>query len=253
MDIYQRRRLTAVGVFVTFISVIAIAAGSGGGGDSSTPITTDSVTSGASGAAGAQALAKPDFIAQADSVCAQANSSIAGATGVGTAVPDPGVKIRQKEYNQLTSLTAPTKGAAGLKQFLGGYKALLAAVKKRELANKRADTTAQAAAGDDIGTATTTIEDSGTAYGFKACNSLDATTSSSGGANSGTTNSGTTDTGGAPTSGAVDPGTTTPTDTGTVTPTTPPGTVIPPATDPGTVTPPADTGGSDSSGGVVVP
>ncbi|CAN5578994.1 hypothetical protein BH10ACT11_BH10ACT11_02080 [soil metagenome] len=240
MDIYQRRRLTAVGVLVTFISVIAIAAGSGGGGDETTPVTTTGLT-GASGATGAQgALTKPDFIAQADSICAEANSAIAGATGVGTAVPDPGVKIRQKEYNQLSSLQAPAQGSANAKQLVNAYKQLLAAVKKRELANKRADTTAQADAGTQIGDVTATIQTAGDAYGFKTCNSLD-TTSSSSGSNSGTADAGASNGTAAPSS-----------DTGAVTPSTD---TVTPSTD--TVTPnapPADTAptddGSGSSGGV---
>jgi len=247
MDIYQRRRLTAVGVLVTFISVIAIAAGSGGGNDATTPVTTAGTT-GASGTTGAQgALTKPDFVAQADAICAEANSAIAGSTGVGTAVPDPGVKIRQKEYNQLSSLQAPAQGSANAKQLVNGYKQLLAAVKKRELANKRADTEAQAAAGTEIGDVTATIQTAGDAYGFKTCNSLDSTTSSS--SSSSGSNTGTTDT--AASTGTVAPST----DTGTVAPSTD---TVTPSTDTVTPTaPPTDTAptddGSGSSGGVGIP
>ena len=242
MDIYQRRRLTAVGVLVAFISVIAIAAGNGGGDDSTAPLETGGA-SGATGAAAAGALTKPDYIAQADQICATANSQVAGATGVGTAVPDPGVKIRSRALKQLEALQAPTKKSADLSDFLAAYKSLVAGAKARENANKVGDTNALATAQTKIDTATNKIETSGTAYGFRKCNSLSAT----GGASA---SSGTTDTG-----AAAATGTTTPTDTGAAATATPPadaGAVAPPA-DTGTATPPADTGSDTGGSGGIAP
>lgn len=243
MDIYQRRRLTAVGVLVTFISVIAIAAGNGGG-DNTTSVSTDSGTSGASGTTGAQAaLSKPDYIAQADSICGTANAAIAGETGVGTAVPDPGVEIRKRELNQLNSLAAPSKGAADLKSFLKAFKQLVSAASKRELANKRGDTTAQGDAQSAIDTATNQLISSGDAFGFKVCNSLDSIGSSS--------SSGTTGTGAASGTGTVDPGTAS---GGAVVPTTPATTTpVTPITPPANTTPPAGSGGDSGSSGGVTP
>jgi cell division septation protein DedD len=250
MDVYQRRRLVALsviaGVFILFVLLIR---GCGGNDDQSTePLSVG--TTGASGAAGVTSLAQPDYIAQADPICLEANTSLDHVDEADAAKADSQKsQIVAGELQQLQTLPPPDGATDKLDKFLSSLQKQSLAYKDRSTAQDRGDTAA-------VSELTTTLEglqakaatDAKT-FGFKVCGDLGKTGSVNtvGGTGSGGAAS-TTATGGTVTpSTPAAPATTTPvpaapagTDAGTVTPT--PAAPAPAPTD--------GTAGSSSSGGV---
>jgi hypothetical protein len=131
------------------------------GGDSSpeTPIVVPTETQPSQG--------KTDFIAQADSICAEADSSIEqfAAAGQGLTEADQIAQLRQGVVDQIKQLNPPSD--TNLDAFLQGVSDQVAAGKKIGLALQRGEDTTQFES--ELDTAKTQAEQAASAYGFKEC------------------------------------------------------------------------------------
>jgi hypothetical protein len=201
-----------------------------GGGDSA-PVVTVQGASGASGAGGAAALSKPQYMKQADAICAEANNALSslnsGAANVSSQVAaTQELQITRSELDSLQSLTPPDQDRSTLKSYLSALTDEVAALmKKRDAADQGGDTSgADAEAASARSSAATAAGD----YGLKDCAK---------GGQAQTTTTG----GGAATTTTPVPTTTTPTTTVPTTPTT----VAPVAPAP----PSGGTAGGGTSGG----
>src|SRR6187455_2607441 len=145
------------------------------GGDSSpeTPIAAPTTTQPAQG--------KTEFIAQADSVCAEANSSIEqfAASGQGLTEADQIAQLRQGVVDQIKQLNPPSD--PNLDQFLAAMSDQVSAGKKIGLALQRGEDTTQFES--ELDDAKSQAETAASSYGFKECGqpitSSGASTSSS--------------------------------------------------------------------------
>jgi hypothetical protein len=148
-------------VFVPAAAVGVAIALSACGGDSSpeTPIVVPTETQPSQG--------KAEFIAQADSVCAEANSSIEqfAASGQGLTEADQIAQLRQGVVDQIKQLNPPSD--TNLDAFLLGMSDQVAAGKKIGLALQRGEDTTQFES--ELDTAKTQAEQAASAYGFKEC------------------------------------------------------------------------------------
>jgi hypothetical protein len=213
MDVYQRRRLVALGGVAVVLVIVVVAIASGGDGDEA-PITT--VTTDASEPTDAP-QSKGDFIDDADAICAETASGLATIpTDDAERFASQELRLTQGELDQLRSLTPPERDQKTLDDFFAALEDLVDALQTKQLATDRADDTALAAANTEIDTAELELSSAADDYGFKECGSPSEA---------------------APTEVPVDPGTATP----------PPATT-PEATTPPATTPPADSGGGDGGG-----
>jgi hypothetical protein len=237
MDVYQRRRLVALSAIAVLFIVFVLLIRSCGGDDEATPVTP---VAGATGLGGATVLAQADYIDEADAICLEANTSLAGVdeTDPVQAASDKS-DVVAGELQQLQTLPPPDDGTDKLDKFLSSLEKESAAYKDQSTAAERGDDAAVAEIGTTIDEAAADAADAADAFGFKVCGDTSKVGDQTSGGDSSTS---TTDTG------------------GTVTPTTPvaPATTTPvvpaPTDDSGTVAPPADgTGGTDSSSGGVSP
>jgi hypothetical protein len=147
-----------------FVPVAAVGAGialASCGGDSSpeTPIVVPTETQ--------QSQGKAQFIAQADSVCAEANSSIEqfAASGQGLTEADQIAQLRQGVVDQIRQLNPPSD--TNLDAFLQGMEAQVAAGEKIGLALQRGEDTTQFES--ELDTAKSQAEQAAAAYGFQEC------------------------------------------------------------------------------------
>jgi hypothetical protein len=147
-----------------FVPVAAVGAGlalAACGGDSSpeTPIAVPTETQPAQGGA--------DFIAQADSICAEADSSIEqfASSGQGLTEADQIAQLRQGVVDQIKQLNPPSD--TNLDAFLQAVSDEVTAGKKIGLALQRGEDTSQFES--ELDTAKSQAEQSASAYGFKEC------------------------------------------------------------------------------------
>jgi hypothetical protein len=147
-----------------FVPVAAVGAGlalAACGGDSSpeTPIVVPTETQPSQG--------KAEFIAQADSVCAEANSSIEqfAASGQGLTEADQIAQLRQGVVDQIKQLNPPSDPT--LDQFLSALSDQAAAGEKIGLALQRGEDTTQFET--ELDDAKTQAETAASSYGFKEC------------------------------------------------------------------------------------
>ncbi len=250
MDVYQRRRLVALSALAGIFIILVLLIRSCGGDDEEQPIAP---VAGATGLSGATALALPDYIAQADAICLEANNNLAevDATDAATAAAEQ-AEIVTSELQQLQTLPAPTEGEDDVQAFLDALERLAIAYDDLATATERGDETAAADFEVTIDETSAEVLDAANTVGFEVCGDPSQVgetnvTGDGGGGNDSDEATDTTDTGGAA-----------PTDTGVVPETPPADTVTPPATDdtatgaptpPTDTAPPADTGDA-SSGGV---
>jgi hypothetical protein len=158
------------------------------GGDSSpeTPIAVPTATQPSQG--------KTEFIAQADSICAEANSSIEqfAASGQGLTEADQIAQIRQGVVDQIKQLNPPSDPT--LDQFLAAMSDQVTAGKKIGLALQRGEDTTQFES--ELDSAKTQAETAASSYGFKECgqpitSSSTSTSTSSSGSSSSSSSGGT--------------------------------------------------------------
>jgi len=175
----------------------------GGCGDDDSAPTAP--VQGASGPNGPTALKKPEFIAQADAICGEANAAL-DALDAGTVASDPKLKAAQElqitrsELQSLQSLAPPDQDRSTLTSFLSALRDEVDALGRKRAAVEQGDdaTSAETEANNAASSAQAAAQD----YGFKDCAGGRAPTA-----------------GGASTTTA--PASTTPTTPTTVTPTTP--------------------------------
>jgi hypothetical protein len=179
------------------VPVAAVGAGialSACGGDSSpeTPIAVPTETQ--------QSLDKTQFIAQADSACADANASIEqfAASGQGETEADQIAQIRQGVIEQIKQLDPPSD--PNLDQFLKAIADEVSAGQKIGLAVQRGEDPSQFET--DLDNAKSEAETAASSYGFKECGSAISSSSSSSSTAGGTAASGGTVTPSAPSSGS---------------------------------------------------
>jgi hypothetical protein len=184
------------------VPVAAVGAGialSACGGDSSpeTPIVVPTETQ--------PSLDKSQFIAQADSVCAEANASIEqfAAAGQGETEADQIAQLRQGVIDQIQQLGPPDADRTTLDQFLKTMADQVAAGQKIGLAVQRGEDPTQFET--ELDSAKSEGETAASAYGFKECGSAissSSTSSSSSSATAGTGGTGGTVTPSAPSTGS---------------------------------------------------
>jgi hypothetical protein len=135
------------------------------GGDSSpeTPIVVPTETQ--------PSLGKTEFIAQADSVCAEANASIEqfAAAGQGLTEADQIAQLRQGEIDQINQLGPPSEDRTTLDQFLKAMADEVSAGQKIGLAVQRGEDTSQFET--ELDSAKSSAETAASSYGFKECGS----------------------------------------------------------------------------------
>jgi hypothetical protein len=146
------------------VPAVAVGAGivlSACGGDSSpeTPIVVPTETQ--------PSLGKAEFIAQADSACAQANASIDQFAASGQGLTEAGqiAQLRQGVIDQIKQLSPPTDPT--LDQFLKAMADEVSAGQKIALAQQRGTDTTQFET--ELDTAKSQAETAASAYGFKEC------------------------------------------------------------------------------------
>jgi hypothetical protein len=212
-----------------FVPVAAVGAGlalAACGGDSSpeTPIVVPTATQPSQGGA--------EFIAQADSICAEADSSIEqfAAAGQGLTEADQIAQLRQGVVDQIKQLNPPSD--TNLDAFLKAVSDQVSAGEKIGLALQRGEDTTEFES--ELDSAKTQAEQAASAYGFKECGqpitASGTSTSSSSSSSSSSASSG-----------------------GTVAPSEEPSTAAPPSSDStggstGSGTPPSTGDGSSGSG-----
>lgn len=147
-----------------FVPVAAVGAGlalAACGGDSSpeTPIVAPTETQPSQGGA--------DFIAQADSICAEADSSIQqfADAGQGLSEADQIAQLRQGVVDQIKQLNPPSD--TNLDAFLQAMSDEVAAGKKIGLALQRGEDTTEFES--ELDNAKSNAEQAASAYGFKEC------------------------------------------------------------------------------------
>jgi hypothetical protein len=147
-----------------FVPVAAVGAGlalAACGGDSSpeTPIVVPTATQPSQGGA--------EFIAQADSICAEADSSIEqfAAAGQGLTEADQIAQLRQGVVDQIKQLNPPSD--TNLDAFLKAVSDQVSAGKKIGLALQRGEDTTEFES--ELDSAKTQAEQAASAYGFKEC------------------------------------------------------------------------------------
>jgi hypothetical protein len=150
------------------VPVAAVAAGfalSACGGDSSpeTPIAVPTDTQ--------PTLDKTQFIAQADSVCAEADASIEqfAAAGQGLTEAEQIAQIREGVVEQIRQLDPPDQDRTTLDQFLKALTDQVAAGQKIGLALQRGEDTAQFET--ELDSARSAAESAASTYGFEECGS----------------------------------------------------------------------------------
>jgi hypothetical protein len=147
-----------------FVPVAAVGAGlalSACGGDSSpeTPIVVPTETQ--------QSQGKAEFVAQADSVCADANSSIEqfAAAGQGESEADQIAQLRQGVIDQIKQLNPPSD--PNLDAFLKAMSDQVSAGQKIGLAVQRGEDPSQFET--ELDNAKSQAETAASSYGFKEC------------------------------------------------------------------------------------
>jgi hypothetical protein len=153
------RRLRLVFVPVAVVGAGLALAACGGDSSPETPIVVPTETQPSQG--GTQ------FIAQADSICSEADSSIEqfAANGQGLTEADQIAQLRQGVVDQIKQLNPPAD--TNLTAFLNAMSDEVAAGKKIGLALQRGEDTAQFES--DLDSAKSQAEQSASAYGFKEC------------------------------------------------------------------------------------
>ena len=245
MDVYQRRRLVALSaIAVVFILFVLLIRSCGGDDDETTP----EPLAGATGTGGVTVLPQADYIAQADPICLEANttfSEVDESDPVGSDADKS--EIIAGELQQLQTLPPPDDGTDKLDKFLSSLETLSEAYQDRSTAAERGDDATVADLTATIDEAVTTAEKAAGNFGFEVCGDLSKVgEADTGGGGGGGETETTTDTGGTVTpTEPVAPTTTTPVP---VAPPTDEGGVATP--EPAAPAPPDDGGGDSSSGGV---
>ena len=156
-------RLRQLLVPATAVGVGLVISACGGDSSPETLITVPTQTT--------TGLTKTEFIAQADSACAEANAAIEqfAAAGQGVSEADQIAQLRQGVVDQVNEFGPPAEDKATLDQFLTALRAQVAAGQKIALATERGEDTAEFEA--ELDAAKSDAETAASAYGFQECGS----------------------------------------------------------------------------------
>jgi hypothetical protein len=148
-------------VLVAALGVGAFLSACGGDSSPETPIVAPTTTQ--------QAAGKPEFITQADSICAEANSSIEqfAAAGQGESEADQIAQLRQGVIDSLKQLNPPSD--TNLDAFLSAMQDQVSAGQKIGLAVQRGEDPTQFET--ELDSAKSEASTAASAYGFKECGS----------------------------------------------------------------------------------
>jgi ABC-type transporter Mla subunit MlaD len=171
MDVYQRRRLVALsaiaGVFVLIVVVIASA---GGDDEPEAPITTVGTTE-----EQVTALPKQDYIDEADGICGEVNSALAGIdTSDAADVAAEELALVAGELEQLQSLPPPDSDETGANDFLRALQNQVEVLQDRQTAIEREDDAALAGIETTLATAEADAQEAAANFGFEVCGNPDA-------------------------------------------------------------------------------
>jgi hypothetical protein len=157
------RRMRQLLVPATAVGVGLVISACGGDSSPETLITVPTQTT--------TGLTKTEFIAQADSACAEANAAIEqfAAAGQGVSEADQIAQLRQGVVDQVNELGPPAEDKATLDQFLTAMRGQVAAGQKIALATERGEDTAEFEA--ELDAAKSDAETAASAYGFQECGS----------------------------------------------------------------------------------
>jgi hypothetical protein len=157
------RRVRQLLVPVTAVGAGVVLSACGGDSSPETLITVPTQTT--------TGLTKTEFIAQADSACAEANAAIEqfAAAGQGVSEADQIAQLRQGVVDQVRELGPPAEDRATLDQFLTAMRGQVAAGQKIALATERGEDTAEFEA--ELDAAKSDAETAASAYGFQECGS----------------------------------------------------------------------------------
>ena len=157
-------------VLAAALGVGLVLSACGGDGSPETPIAVPTETTQGS-------LGKAEFIAQADSACAEANSSIEqfAASGQGESEAAQIAQLRQGVIDQIKQLNPPSDPT--LDQFLKAMSDEVSAGQKIGLAVQRGEDPSQFET--ELDSAKSDAESAASAYGFKECGSAISASSSS--------------------------------------------------------------------------
>jgi hypothetical protein len=157
------RRVRQLLVPATAVGVGLVISACGGDSSPETLITVPTQTT--------TGLTKTEFIAQADSACAEANAAIEqfAAAGQGVSEADQIAQLRQGVVDQVRELGPPAEDRATLDQFLTAMRGQVAAGQKIALATERGEDTAEFEA--ELDAAKSDAETAASAYGFQECGS----------------------------------------------------------------------------------
>jgi hypothetical protein len=131
------------------------------------------------------ALAKDEFIEEADAICSEANTAIGTfvASGEGFTAAGEIAGLRADVAAEIEQLGPPDEDRATLDQFLAGLQAQVEAGEKIALANERSSDTAQFEAELDAAQAETLT--AAEAYGFNECGQEPSATDTTGATDAG--------------------------------------------------------------------
>src|SRR5215212_3054757 len=132
MDVYQRRRLAALGAVVVVIGLIVAIARAGDGGSDSTPVTTTSTGP----------ASKTEFIASADGICAETATAIANLSSDDVAQEaKQELDFTKSQLSQIKALPQPPQDQAKLDAFYTSLKDQIESLTKKVDAANSGDTT----------------------------------------------------------------------------------------------------------------
>lgn len=224
MDVYQRRRLVALGAVVVVIGLIVAIASAGDGGSDSTPVTTTT-----------EAASKTEFIASADGICAETATAIANLSSDDVAQQaKQELDFTKSQLSQIKALPQPTADKAKLDAFYTSLKDQIESLTKKVDAANSGDSTELATVDTQLASAEANVRAAAQSYGMEQCGEEGEVSSGGGGGNAATTTPPVT------TTAPVAPTTTTPVAPATTTPVAP---------TPGGGSGGAGGGGSGDSGG----
>jgi hypothetical protein len=208
MDVYQRRRLVALGAVVVVIALIVAIASAGGGGSDNTAVTTTSTA----------AATKSEFTASADGICAETATAVANLSSDDVAQQaKQELDFTKSQLQQIKALPQPTQDKSQLQAFYTALKDQIASLSKRADAADAGDTATLASLDTQLASAEANVRAAAKAYGMDQCGEGGKASSGGGGSGGATTTPPVT------TTAPVAPTTTTPVAPTTTTPVAPPG------------------------------
>src|SRR3954468_10302767 len=176
MDVYQRRRLVALGAVVVVIGLIVAIASAGDGGSDSTPVSTTST----------EAASKSEFTASADGICAETATAIANLSSDDVAQEaKQELDFTKSQLSQIKALPQPTEDEAKLDAFYTALKDQIQSLAKKVDAANSGDTTELATINTQLSSAEANVRAAAQSYGMSQCGEEGKASSSGGGGGGG--------------------------------------------------------------------